>query len=67
VQIGAFQDEARASRVIAQLGSAPVTITTAADRLLRLRMGPFPDRAAASSAVRALQQRGFRPFVVETP
>ncbi len=66
VQIGAFRDEITASRVIAQLGSAAVTIATAADSLLRLRLGPFSDRAAATATLRSLKDRGFQPFVVES-
>lgn len=66
VQVGAFQDEFRASRLIAQLGSLRTTIAPAADSLLRVRVGPFPDRAAAVAAARELEQRGFRPFIVET-
>jgi phospholipid transport system substrate-binding protein len=66
VQIGAFKDETTASRVISQLGSAVVTIVTATDSLLRLRLGPFPDRTTATSALRALKHRGFDPFLIET-
>ena len=66
VQVGAFKDETVASRVIAQLGSTAVTIATAADSLLRLRLGPYPDRTTAISTVRSLQDRGFQPFVIET-
>jgi phospholipid transport system substrate-binding protein len=66
VQLGAFQDEGRASRLIAQLGSLRTTIAPAADSILRVRVGPFPDRAAAVAAARELEQRGFRSFIVET-
>ena len=66
VQIGAFQDESRASRLIERLGSFRTTIAAAADSLVRVRVGPFPDRTAAISASRELARRGFRPFIVET-
>jgi phospholipid transport system substrate-binding protein len=66
VQIGAFKDETTVTRVISQLGSAAVTIATATDSLLRLRLGPFPDRTTATTTLRALKHRGFDPFLVET-
>ena len=71
VQVGTFKDPAAARRLAAKLrdqkpavASRPVTIADSSDRLSRVRVGPFPDRAAAVSTVRTLQGQGFKPFVV---
>jgi len=33
------------------------------DSLYRIRVGPFDDRAAATSTLRELEQRGYTPFI----
>jgi phospholipid transport system substrate-binding protein len=66
VQIGAFRDAGRARRLIAQLGSLRAAIATAADSLVRVRVGPFVDRTAAASTLQQMEGRGFRAFIVET-
>ena len=50
--------------------SAPVSAPSAGgpamsggDSLYRIRVGPFDDRAAATSTLRELEQRGYTPFI----
>ena len=45
--------------------SAPAAAGTASsvDGLYRVRVGPFDDRATATSTLRELQQRGYTPFI----
>lgn len=45
--------------------SAPAAVSTASsvDGLYRVRVGPFDDRATATSTLRELQQRGYTPFI----
>gem|GEM_PF-1199834 len=65
VQVGAFRTAEAASRLALRLGDQPITLDVSAARepLLRVLVGPFRDRARAATAVRALQARGFRPFI----
>jgi len=50
-------------------GAAPASASAAAkgapssDGLYRVRVGPFDDRAAATSTLHELQQRGYTPFI----
>src|SRR5262245_37706411 len=71
VQVGTFKDPAAAHRLAAKLrdqkhagSSRPVTVADSSDRLSRVQVGPFADRASASTTVRSLQAQGFKPFVV---
>jgi DedD protein len=71
VQVGTFKDRAAARRLAAKLRgqkhagtSRPVTIADTGDRLSRVRVGPFTDRATAATAVRRLQAQGFKPLLV---
>jgi outer membrane biosynthesis protein TonB len=43
--------------------SAPASAAPSSDGLYRVRVGPFDDRAAATSTLRELQQRGYTPFI----
>jgi len=43
--------------------SAGGAATSGGDSLYRIRVGPFDDRAAATSTLRELEQRGFTPFI----
>ena len=43
--------------------AAAVSPASSADGLYRVRVGPFDDRAAATSTLRELQQRGYTPFI----
>jgi len=36
---------------------------TSGDTVYRVRVGPFDDRAAATSTLRELEQRGYTPFI----
>ncbi|MBI4636204.1 MAG: ABC transporter substrate-binding protein [Candidatus Rokubacteria bacterium] len=74
VQVGAFRNYDAASRLAARLleRRLPVSIgpvTTPADHrgesLLRVRVGPFSDRAAAASELRELRATGYKPFIAE--
>jgi len=43
--------------------SAGGAATSGGDSLYRIRVGPFDDRVAATSALRELEQRGYTPFI----
>jgi len=43
--------------------SAGGAATSGGDSLYRIRVGPFDDRAAATSTLRELEQRGYTPFI----
>jgi hypothetical protein len=47
----------------APAATAAVGPASSADGLYRVRVGPFDDRAAATSTLRELQQRGYTPFI----
>jgi len=55
----------RSSSGAASARAAPAAAASAssADGLYRVRVGPFDDRAAATSTLRELQQRGYTPFI----
>jgi cell division septation protein DedD len=38
-------------------------VASSGDSLYRVRVGPFDDRAAATSTLRELEQRGYTPFI----
>jgi phospholipid transport system substrate-binding protein len=64
VQVGAFRTVDAAAKLVRRLSRA-VTIATGSDRLARVLVGPFADRAAAASTVRALQASGIAAFIAE--
>ena len=66
VQVGAFKDADAASRLAHRLLAShlPVEITPGVP-LTRVRVGPYPDREQAASQLRALTERGYRPFLAE--
>ena len=47
----------------ARAGPAAAASASSADGLYRVRVGPCDDRAAATSTLRELQQRGYTPFI----
>jgi len=49
--------------VSAPAAPAASASASSADGLYRVRVGPFDDRAAATSTLRELQQRGYTPFI----
>ncbi|HEV8436925.1 MAG TPA: ABC transporter substrate-binding protein [Methylomirabilota bacterium] len=76
VQLGAFSNSELARRLASQLqqqaarlGRWTVTMAPgpAGSSLVRVRVGPFPDRAEAGSTLREFQARGYRPFIAQQP
>jgi phospholipid transport system substrate-binding protein len=72
VQVGAFKSEERAVRVAEELRSLGMPASSgsltsvpghAAGALARVRVGPFPTRAAALSKLRELAALGYAPFI----
>jgi len=69
VQVGAFRDADAAARLVQRLRRHAVTIALGGDRLApmaRVLVGPFAERPAAVSAVRALQASGLAAFIADT-
>jgi len=56
----------RASSAAASVPSAAGIPSGGSDVFHRVRVGPFGSRAAASSALRELEQRGYTPFIART-
>ena len=70
VQAGAFRSADAATRLVQRLRRHAVTIAISADRLApltRVLVGPFVERSAAVSTVRALQASGIAAFIAGTP
>ena len=70
VQAGAFRDADAATRLVQRLRRHAVTIAISADRLAplaRVLVGPFVERSAAVSTVRALEASGIAAFIADTP
>jgi phospholipid transport system substrate-binding protein len=68
VQVGAFRTIDAASQLVRRLRDRAVTIAVAGERpatLTRVLVGPFAERSAAASAVRALHAGGFAAFIAE--
>jgi phospholipid transport system substrate-binding protein len=65
VQVGAYRSPAIAGKVAKQVkGEILVARTTAAgDPLLRVRVGPFSNRAQATARLQEYQSLGYKPFV----
>ena len=72
VQVGAFKSTEAAARVAEELrtqgmpaSSGPLTSVPGQQtgQLARVRVGPFPTRAAATSKLRELVARGYAPFI----
>jgi len=70
VQAGAFRSADAATRLMQRLRHHAVTIAISADRLAplaRVLVGPFVERSAALSTVRALEASGIAAFIADTP
>jgi phospholipid transport system substrate-binding protein len=70
VQVGAFHTTDAATRLVQRLRRHAVTIAMGGDRqglLARVLVGPFAERAAAASTVRALQANGLTAFIAGAP
>ncbi len=72
VQVGAFREEEKARALRADLVDqydrvyiSPVL--TRADRLYRVRVGPYPERSAAEHCASALERSGVTAVVAEEP
>jgi cell division septation protein DedD len=68
VQVGAFRNATIASRIAAQvkgeiLVAPPATSGASGEPILRVRVGPFADRAQAVARMRQLQGLGYQPFL----
>jgi SPOR domain len=53
----------RAAGSAAATAVAPTRPAPSGDTVYRVRVGPFDDRAAATSTLRELEQRGYTPFL----
>src|SRR5213083_944288 len=70
VQVGAFHTTDVATRLVQRLRRHAVTMALGGDRqglLARVLVGPFAERAAAVSTVRALHARGLAAFLADSP
>jgi len=68
VQVGAFRTIDAAAQLVRRLRDHAVTIAIGGDRpapLTRVLVGPFADRSAAVSVVRALHASGLAAFIPE--
>ena len=64
VQVGAFRSEEKAIRVATALRDQTVSLFTAPnDPLLRVLVGPFASRDAATSKLREIRARGYDAFI----
>jgi cell division protein FtsN len=65
IQVGAYRNPTTAGWVATRVGGtiivAPARV--AGDPLLRVRVGPFGNRAEAAARLRDLQKLGYQPFV----
>jgi cell division septation protein DedD len=53
----------RAAGTAAATAVAPTRPAPSGDTVYRVRVGPFDDRAGATSTLRELEQRGYTPFI----
>ena len=71
IQVGAFAEQARAQRVMAELHAlqpVPVTVAPLAeDHLARVRLGPIPDATTAYSTLDRLKRSGFSEAFIIAP
>lgn len=66
VQVGAFTTRARAEALRGAVGGATIVeATVAGETVYRVHVGPYPDRAQAASAARALATHGYPALVIE--
>lgn len=62
VQVGAFKTPATAARFAERLHDVAV-VSSGNGPLLRVRVGPFAERAQALAKLRELETLGYRPFI----
>jgi phospholipid transport system substrate-binding protein len=65
VQVGAFRNPEAAGRLASRLPEQNLVLSHAPELLLRVRVGPFSDRAEALSKLLQLRAKGYKPFIVE--
>jgi phospholipid transport system substrate-binding protein len=66
VQVGAFKNAELAMRLAAALSEYTVSLIAAPDQpLMRVLIGPFTDRTAASAKLQEVQSRGYPAFIAE--
>jgi phospholipid transport system substrate-binding protein len=65
VQVGAFRAPEAAARVAARLRDHPIVISVEPSSLIRVRVGPFTERAAAIATMTELTARGYAPFLLD--
>jgi ABC-type transporter MlaC component len=69
VQVGAFKSASTAGRVATQVNgeilvvAEPATGGVRGEPLLRVRVGPFADRAQATARLREIRGLGYQPFL----
>ena len=66
VQVGAFKNTELAMRLAAALSEYAVSLISAPDQpLMRVLIGPFDTRTAASAKLQEVQSRGYSAFIAE--
>jgi len=65
VQVGAFRNPDAAGRLARRLHEQGLVLSHGPELLLRVRVGPFPDRAEALSKLLELRAKGYKPFIAE--
>ena len=66
VQLGAYREIERAMHVVTALRDEAVSMISAPGQLLiRVLVGPFPNRAAATAKLNDLRRRGYEAFIAE--
>jgi cell division septation protein DedD len=67
IQVGAYRSASAAGRVAAQVHGEILVVATPAETepLLRVRVGPFADRARAEVRRSELEAQGWRAFLVQ--
>jgi cell division protein FtsN len=69
IQVGAFKSASTAGRVATQVNgeilvvAPPVAGGGRGEPLLRVRVGPFPDRGQAAARLREIRSLGYKPFL----
>jgi len=68
VQVGAYRSASAAGRVAAEVRGEILVVATAPETepLLRVRVGPFADRAHALARLQQLEAQGWRAFIAES-
>ena len=66
VQVGAFRNVEQAMTIATALRDHAVSLITAPDQpLMRVVVGPFANRTAATAKLRELRSRGYEGFIAK--